>query len=330
VGLVTLLEIEQDVYRRLQKNVASPDAIVKARIDNFINDCYRELMREYGVELREESLTFTTESGRARYALAPAATQIINITDTTNRVKLHERSLSWVRQRDPSVPAQVTGTPWVYSVLNEAGIGQQPTVFTNGALRLISTDGADVGQVTLEYSMPNGGFQVVTTTLTGVLPAVVNAAVQQVFRMYMAAPPVGTVELFQAAPALTLARIPGGQVATGTLHSWVIQLWPTPNGAITYTVDFDRPRRALIAATDEPALPEEFHAMLVFGACRDECMVMDDSRVAYYSGKYENELGKLRGFLTRARGQNWIPKGRSRGWSDLGPNFPADSSGGYW
>jgi hypothetical protein len=326
---MTFAELQTGVFTRLNKSL-TPDAVTAARIQQFLNDRYRELLRLPGIDLRGETLSIVTESGRARYALPATVTEIYNVTDTTNRILLRQTTMQWIRQRDPSVPAQQSGVPYFYALLNEAGIAQQPSVFTSGALRLISTIGADLGTVTIEYSMPNGGFQTVTTVLNGTNPVIVNAAVQYVFRIYMTAAPAGTVELFQTAPALTLARIPGGQTTTATLHAWVIHLWPTPGGPYAYDIDFDRPRRPLINPTDEPALPEEFHTTLVYGACAEESLKMDDQRASYYEGQYQADVKRLRAFIHQVRGQRLIPTGRGRtGFSVLGPFFPSNEGQAY-
>jgi hypothetical protein len=301
-------------------------------VQQFINDRYRELMRLPGIDLRGETLLITTESGRARYALPASITEIYNITDTTNRILLRQTTLQWMRQRDPSIPAQQSGVPYFYAILNEAGIGIQPTVFTSGALEIVSTVGSDLMAGTLEV-MGNpataGGFNIIPFTLNGGTPVNIPFLIFEVFRLQLASIPLGTVTLRQIGPPVVNLATLQGSLSTA-LHKWVVHLWPTPGGDYTYAIDFDRPRRPLVAPGDEPALPEEFHTTLVYGACAEEALKMDDGRAQYYESQYQNDVKRLRAFIHQVRGQRLIPTGRGRiGLSTIGPWFPPNEGIAY-
>jgi hypothetical protein len=326
---MTYLDIFQDVARRTDKNPVNPDAATLTRINTFINDRYRQLMRLPGmIDLRDESFTFSTVANRARYAIPVAATAIVSIVDTSNRNILQQRPLSWIRRRDPSVPAQTTGTPWVYAILNDAGVGQQPSVITANALELLSTSASDTGVVEVEYQDADGGFRVLPVTLTGTTPVTVSATCVQVFRITNQNTQVGTIILRQIVSGAQIVVLPPVSLGTQTnnLHAsrnWVLHLWPTPAGVYTYTVDGSRPRAALVEPMDEPAIPEDFHTLLVWGACEDEFLKMDDTRRSDYGQRWETDVRALRAFLHQSRGQRYVrDRNRKAGWSPMGSMYP--------
>lgn len=327
---MTFRDIFQDVARRCDKNADNPDPVTRARLNQQINDVYATVMRTPGVvQIRDEAFSFTTEADKARYTLPVSARGIVSITDTTHRVKLSQRSMAWIRERDPSVPAQVTGTPWVYTILNTAGIERQPVITTASALELVSGSALDTGQVEIEYQDDNGGFRVVLVTLTGTTPVTVPATITQVFRVTYLQSAQGAITLRQTLDALSIAVLPATAQAsqTGNPHAsraYVLHLWPTPGGAYTYTVDGPRPRAMLMDDLDEPAFDEEFHTLLVWGACAAELLKMDDDRREDYRKMFADDLRAFRAFLHQARGTLVIPDGSRRGvgWTPMGSNYP--------
>ena len=330
---MTFLEIFQNIARRTDKNPDNPDPQTQARINQFINDRYRELMRLPGIlPLRDESFSLTTVANQARYVLPVAAGQIASVFDSTNRIALAQRTMPWIRQRDPSVPARVIGTPWVYAILNYAGPLQQPAIVTANALVASSTSALDTGVLEVEYQDEFGGFRVVQTTLSGTILTSVLATCVQVFRITYLQSAVGQITLKQSADGLVIANLaPTSLVAqTGNAHAgraWVLVLWPTPAGAYSYIIDASRPRMTLVDPLDEPAIPEDFHTLLVWGGCSDELLKMDDDRREDYEKRWAADVKALRAYLHQARGQRLIPTGPGAGvgWSPMGPNFP-----GWW
>lgn len=327
---MTLQDIFQDVAHRCDKNVANPDQNTLARIHVSINDRYRELMRIPGViQLRDESFSFTSIASTARYALPMAATAIVSIVDTAHRLTLTQKPLAWIRQQDASVPAQSTGTPWCYAVLNAAGVTKQPTVVSANALEVVSGSASDTGTIDIEFQDGTGGFRVVSTTLNGTTPVTVAATCVQVFRMTYQQVPVGAITLRQISDVATIAVLAPTALSsqTNNLHAtraWVLHLWPTPAGAYAYTVDGSRPRAALVAPMDEPAMPEDFHTLLVWGACADELLKMDDQRRGDYEQLWERDVRALRAYLHQSRGQRYIRSiGRQGGWTPMGSQYPS-------
>jgi len=338
---VTFLDIYQDVARRCDKNPSAPDPETNTRIRTFINDRYRELMRIPGVmNLRDEvfgnnyadSPAFRSVPGENRVVLPATITAITDILDTTNRIKLQLRTLDWIRERDSSQPGVSTGTPTCYAILNNAGTTDALPIngVAIGQLVVVSDHPQDIGGVvTLEYQDEYGAFRAQQATLNGETVNVMVALARTVFRMSVDSPQLGRITLKEMASGNVLITIPPNTITaqTSNLHTsrgWTIWLWPTPSGAFDYNVDGTRPRAALVNEMDEPALPEDFHTLLVWGACEDEMLHMDDTRMGVFSERWRRDVAALKGYLHQVRGQRLIPEGgRQRpGWSPLGSNYP--------
>jgi hypothetical protein len=320
---MTLLDIERDICRRLDKNPTNLDPETKARLDTFINDRYRELMRLDGINLRDETrITIQSTPNHPRVVLPQVAGSIVTLRDINNGRVLTQRTLSWIRAQDPSEVA--TGTPAVYAILNEAGILAQPTNFLPGNTELVSS-AADQSDIYLEFEESHGGFLETTVTLNGTTPVVVPSLVIQIFRMTRSEPaqaPNSAVTWRQIDPPLNLAHLPLSTLASG-MHQWTLYLYPIPSGAFYYLLDAARPLAQLVHPTDEPALPLDFHTLLVWGGCAEECLKMDDNRREIYENKYQTDVRRLRAYLHHSRGERWIPGQSLWGRSDLPGNYPA-------
>lgn len=327
---MTLREIYENVAHRCDKNPDTPDPLTYRRILLSINDRYREIMRTPGIAgLRDESFSFTTTANRARYPIPFAASSIVSITDTTHRVLLTQRPQAWIRQRDPAVPPSATGTPYVYAVLNYSGVAQQPTVTTPSALEILSASASDTADVEVEYQDADGAFRVALVTLNGTTPVTVAVTAAQVFRLTYLGIAQATITLRQISDGAIIAQLPGSTLVspTSNLHGsrgWVLQLWPTPAGAYPYTVDGSRQREALVELVDEPAFPEDYHTLLVWGACLDELVHMDDDRAEQYEQWWQRDLRAFRASVHQIRGQRMIPDSGTRvDWTPMGSNYPA-------
>jgi len=81
-------------------------------------------------------------------------------------------------------------------------------------------------------------------------------------------------------PGLDQTGIPTAYVFLGknTSGNLQVQLWPTPQSAASYIVDYTAQLQELSADADEPLLPEDFHHMLAIGAQHDEWRRQDDDR----------------------------------------------------
>lgn len=120
-----------------------------------------------------------------------------------------------------------------------------------------------------------------------------------------------------------LARITPGH----TFARYVaIQLWPTPNAAITYHVDYVRLIPDLINATDEPLVPEDFHWLLVEGALMKEWSKKDDTRHAECKADFDDGVKALRSWLvTNPDTVATLRRPAALSFSTLGPMYPKGS-----
>jgi len=113
---MTLLEIETELARELNKNATTLDTTVKARFLAAINRHYRRLASLPGLQhLRDTTTTFASVGGTALYQIASVA-KILRIWDTTNQRYLEPLSMQQYRQFSPQAVADNQGTPlfWVW------------------------------------------------------------------------------------------------------------------------------------------------------------------------------------------------------------------------
>jgi hypothetical protein len=332
---VTFLQLLNDSFQRLDKipNALGASNLAADRMKRFMNDRYRELMRLDGIAdtLRDETFTVTSSAGYNRLSLPSAAATISNVVDTANQIKLREVALSWIRERDPGNTN--SGTPYVYAVLNPNGVSVQPSA-SGATLEILSSDPADVRGFTVEGMLNGWQFTAYTGFLTGTVP-VALPSFELIFRLEVSSALLGvansSVTIRETAPLvknlLSLqkgASASAAQMDQNALFSWVLYLWPTPSGVYPYQIDFSRALYELVNDSDVPALPQDFHNLLVWGCCEDECIHMDDSRAQNFRARWEKDVRELRAYLVRARGTRFVPGRRSGSrYSDLGPYFPA-------
>jgi hypothetical protein len=109
-----------------------------------------------------------------------------------------------------------------------------------------------------------------------------------------------------------------GRASTGLFQ---VQLWPTPQDAYTYTLDYTAQIADMTDDAEEPILPLDFHRVLSLGAQEEEWVRADDDRAAIARGRREAIERNLHRWL-------WdLPDStteRPSGWSQLGAWFPAD------
>src|SRR5262245_16583501 len=150
-----------------------------------------------------------TVAGQSRYVLSQAITQVINIINRTSGVRMKQRTLAWMRERDRATTPMI-GTPTHYAFLNESGVVAQPSAIAAGNIRIVSTAPTDTMVFTLDYqatSTTPGPHEVYSAALAGTAPVTIAPAVNVIHRLTLAAVPTGVVTLSQTAPALTLAQI---------------------------------------------------------------------------------------------------------------------------
>ena len=89
----------------------------------------------------------------------------------------------------------------------------------------------------------------------------------------------------------TVATIPIGKLYP---QYYCVQLYPTPDAAITYYVDGAQRLVVMDDTLDTPVLPEEFHDLVLYGALVLEYEKQDDPRVALADRLYREGLTALK------------------------------------
>lgn len=312
---MTLNEIQVAVYRRLNYEDAAQSTVV-ARILQWINIWNQRILAKPGMDnLRETTFTFTSVVNQTTYALPDAITRIENVFEQTTPRTLRMGTQSWIREYDPQLRS--VGVPELYALISSAQTMAQPTAATG--VWAVSTSAADtLGPVFHVEGIRTGGYRSgdQLTILNGLTRVPIGASpftdYIEIDKAYVAPAsaavlpgpngqpvsglPQGVVSLFDAAVAGNeLARIQIGQTSQ---RVQVIQLWPTPQTAILYSVDCKRVAEYLINATDVSTLPPEFHWLLVEAASYEEWMRKDDSRAKVALSDLNEGIRDLRNWVT--------------------------------
>jgi hypothetical protein len=115
---VTRSDLEQGVYRRLEKNTSSVDTATQTRIRHFLNQRHRRILAMPGMGLlRETTTTFPSVAGTSSYSVTAA--RIKRVWETENDRMLQPISLDEYRRLAPDA-ASSAGTPWGYAIGNHA------------------------------------------------------------------------------------------------------------------------------------------------------------------------------------------------------------------
>ncbi len=318
---MTFLELQQDTFRRTNK-ATSPDTETVTRIKSYINQHHRTLMATPGMdEFRRASGTFASVASTPRVALTQSLTQIETLYETTNNRRLMEKSIDWLRTVNPQ---QDSGTPMYYIPKGYEYVAAQPSDASQ--LWITSDSTSDLGTLSLQ-GLRTGGIQATATAvMNGTTPVQVSAFADwiQVDKVWLDTAAVGTVTLSEdSSVGSALAQITRANYRP---YYFVILLWPTPAGVLTYSFDYQRRILNLVEDTDEPFLPDDFHDLLSIGARRDEYEKMDDSRFNTATREYDEKLSKLQYFIHGRPSERLIPRSTSGrlGYSDLGGNYPSD------
>jgi hypothetical protein len=318
---VTFIEIQRDIFRRTNKPV-TPDAQTQTRIKAFINQRHRTLLTMPGLDqLRHATTTFSSVSGTARVALVQAVSRVDAVMDTVNNVKLTERPLTWLRTVDPQ---QNSGTPYVFIPVGYEYVAQQPSDASQ--IWAVSTSTSDTGILRIE-GIRTGGYPAISNvTLTGTTAIQIGSFSdwESIDKVYYSAEAAGFISILEDSSAGTeLAVIRIGAVRP---YYFIILLWETPSGVVTYTMDYTREIRDMVEDTDEPYLPPDFHDLLSIGGRMDEYEKTDDGRFKTAAQEWVLKYQSLQYWLQGRASSRHIPRGvnGSVGWSDLGAWYPAD------
>lgn len=314
---MTLSDILADVARRLNK-AASLDSSTSTRLTAFVNQRHRELLTLPDCQqFRDDVTTFSTVADQSRYALPQAVARVHRMWQADDERKLTEQSMGWYRTAVPD-PTVQTGDPEVFCVQGMTRVAKQPS--NASQLWVKSTAAGDTQVLRIEGAITGGYQQIANVTLTGTTAVQIGtlATWEQVDNVYLATAAVGTVTLHEDSGTGTeLARIALGATMP---HYWTIHLWPTPSSAQTLTLDYAREVRDMSQNADEPLLPLDFHRMLVYGACMDECLKTDDPRYSIFEREWDKARSALL-YWIHARA-SYRPGYASRGGSNLGATFP--------
>lgn len=323
---MTRSEIEQAVYRYLNKATASPDTTTQTRIRGFVNDRLRAVLSLSGMErLRHDVITFASVADQESYGLPLSVAKIEQMVDRSNYYRLTEHTLDWLRTAWPN-PTQTASTPTGFVFTGYQPVQLPPS--NASELFLKSTSASDVQVAYVEGYITGGLPRSASVTLTGTTAVSVSASITTwvtVTKLYLASAAVGTVSLYEDSDAGTvLAQIPIG--GTASQYQRLI-LWPTPSSARTYTIDYQRTLTDLAQNTDTPPIPVDFHDLLVDGACADECLKLDDDRYQYFEARYQATVTRLKAWLWSDASRRLVPGGGPSRISNLGGMYPADWHG---
>lgn len=318
---MTRLDLENAVFRRLNKNTASIDSATQTRIRHFLNQRHRRLLNTPGLtRFRYAEMPFASVIGQSRYAF-PNAVTIQRIWEATNDRELSPMTLAEYRASNPD-PAANQGTPTHVVFIGYEPVAKHPADASE--LFVKSSSGSDtVPTVTVEGVLSDGSVIARTVTLTGTTAVSLSAGVttwRQVTKFYVSAACVGHVTLHEDSGAGTeLAKILAGATQARYL---VIHLTPQPSEVITYTADYELGSTDFGGDTDEPRIPEQWHALIELGATLDELIKGDDGRYPVVKSEYDEEVRKLEYWLAK---QAFVTSDTASRSSRLGPWFPAGS-----
>jgi len=317
---MTRAELLSELARRLNK-ATTLDTATQTRLIGFLNETHRELLSLPGMQrLRDDTLTFASVSGQARYAL-PWVPKVNRIFENTNDRVLVPMSLATYRDIDPDA-ANTSGTPsnWVW--VGQSPVAVQPS--NASSLFVKSSAAGDTTQTAyLEGEITGGYPRAASVTLTGTTAVNLSSSISdwvRVTKFYLSATGVGYITLHEDSGAGTeLARIHVGQTSQRYL---LLNLWPTPSEVLTYSADVVFGITDLAQNTDEPRLPLDFHDLLVAGAMVREYEKTEDNRLAVSIQRYQDRKRDLLYWL-HATGLNDVRMVEAQ--SRLGIWYPAGS-----
>jgi hypothetical protein len=307
---MTLSTLLANLYARLNYP-STPQADVTSRLTLFLNQRYRRLLSQPALrQLREGVGTFASVASQPEYGLQGAVARITAIRDTTNRRMLAPIAWEVYRQAQPD-PSTETGTPDAWAPLGMRALFRK----TGGTVvYAASSSAADTTQVvhssvSRSDSTPTGLPQSFTTNLNGTTRVQIgNGTYEDVFSLSLSAVAAGAVTFYDAAVAGNAL----GVIAAGrrTARVYVFALSPTPASALTYQVDYEHAITDLANTWDEPALPEDFHDLLIMATLCDEYEHRSDDRYSNAVRQYDERFRELKAWLAnhRAALQGRAPK----------------------
>jgi hypothetical protein len=320
---MTRNDIEQGVYRWLNKETGSPNSATQTRIRAFVNAEVREVLSLSGMErLRPVTATFASVANQPQYGLPLEFAKVSRIVDQDNYARLFERDVDWLRSVQPN-PDTSSSTPAAYVPYGYQAVQLQPS---NASELFAKSSGADTTQTVYVEGFVTGGLpRIASVVLNGTTAVSLSASIttwEVVTKFYVSAVGVGVISLHEDSGAgTTLAQLAIGK--TSSRYQAII-LWPTPSSVRTYHIDGYAALNDLAQDTDVPPCPEDFHELFVYGACYRECIKTDDPRTASFKQLRDEKLRALKGWLNASASTRIVPGMSEMGWSNLGGFYPAD------
>lgn len=258
---MTFKEIQDDALDRLLYDSNLTSSGPRTRIKRNINQWQRKICSApENSKLRKGTASFTTAQGTVLYGLPFGIEKIAAIYDAaTNNPRLSKKSGDWLRWDTRANLNQ--GTPWAYI---DHGVHPIYYVPASTGIWAVSSAAGDTTQTVSMNAIRTGGYphQAGPTTLTGTSRVQIGSRTDyiDITKLMLSAVAVGDISFYDASSSGNLlAVIPIGQL---TARYYVLQPWPVPSSAITYTIDcwvniFD-----MSLDYDTPMMPQDFHDLL--------------------------------------------------------------------
>jgi hypothetical protein len=123
-------------------------------------------------------------------------------------------------------------------------------------------------------------------------------------------------------PALTSTGNPVAYILRGRQSGLIrVQLWPTPQGAYSYTLDYEAQIADMTVDAEEPLLPLDFHRILSLGAQEEEWVRADDDRAGIARARREALEKNFARYMWDLADSS---SSQSVGWSPFGGQYPAE------
>jgi hypothetical protein len=123
-------------------------------------------------------------------------------------------------------------------------------------------------------------------------------------------------------PALTSTGNPVAYILRGRQSGLIrVQLWPTPQGAYAYTLDYEAQVADMTEDEEEPLLPLDFHRILSLGAQEEEWVRADDDRAGIARARREALEKNFARYMWDLADSS---SSQSVGWSPFGGHYPAE------
>lgn len=304
-----------------------PSTEQTTRIKRWLNEGYRHIMSEPGREqLRDATITLTTEASRATYPLAQAATKVYAITQVSNSMRLGFKTLSQYRSINPGLNQNTDfSTHWV--PYGWAPVLRQPE---GTGLWMVSDNAADTTQrFNVKGFYTNGDETPATQSavLNGVTRVQIGTATtwNLIERLDLTAVAVGIVRVYDAAVGGNeIIRLQPGQTSAQYQH---IILFPTPSSAIDYKLDVCLALTELVNDNDIPLLPADFHDMIpLYARKRAHETAGDAVRLAADQLELRVRRQHLIDYVDFPKDYQPIVGRQNEGigWNNTGAYYPAD------